>query len=108
MVVSDPEHGDCLVTAPEGAVLRGTIQQVVLRLAMQAGLRVTHDFPRASEVATWRGAFITSTSRLVLPVDRVRFRHAPSVVHAVPLHPKVDRLRELVRDDVRTHSTRVL
>ena len=104
VVTADPEHGDTVVTAPEGAVLRGTIQATVLRLCMQAGLRTAFDFPRLAEAATWRGAFLTSTSRLVLPVARLRVAPGGPVVR-IPLHPKVERLRQLVLDDLRAHST---
>jgi hypothetical protein len=109
VVVADPEHGDCIVTAPEDAVLTGTLQQVALRLAPQVGLRVARAFPRTDEVRMWKGAFLTSTSRLVLPIECVRMgtdAAAPTV--RLPLHPKVDRLRDLVREDLSVHSTVLL
>ena len=58
-----------LETAPDGAVLAGTVRGLVLAQAAAAGLNVRFAAPKLSEAHTWRGAFICSTSRQVMPVD---------------------------------------
>jgi branched-subunit amino acid aminotransferase/4-amino-4-deoxychorismate lyase len=59
-----------LCTAGAG-VLEGTVRRVVLELAAEAGVRVSLTAPRLSDVTRWTGAALTSTSRLLLPVDEV-------------------------------------
>jgi len=60
-------------TAPEGSVLKGTVRGVVQELCQTEGIPLRQEFPLVSEARLWEGAFITSTSRLVLPVATVRF-----------------------------------
>lgn len=62
-----------LVTAPEGTVLSGTVRTVVLETCREIGVHVDLRCPKESEASTWDGAFITSTTRLVLEVDEIRF-----------------------------------
>ena len=58
-------------TASEG-VLEGTIKSIVLDVCHESGIQVDGSLPRLSEASTWDGAFITSTSRLVLPIGRMQ------------------------------------
>jgi len=55
-------------TAGEG-ILEGSIRQMVLEGCAQAGIGVVLSPPNVADVARWEGAFVTSTSRLVLPID---------------------------------------
>jgi hypothetical protein len=69
-------------TAPDGTVLAGTVRNLVLDVCRQEGIPVRMEAPEVtfspgtglgssvSEI-TWSEAFITSTSRLVLPVNQV-------------------------------------
>ena len=61
-----------LRTAKEG-VLLGTMRKLVVDLAQGLGdeLEVEESPPRLSEMQAWEGCFITSTSRLLLPVTKV-------------------------------------
>ena len=59
-------------TAVDG-VLLGTVRALVLETCVAKGIPVSLAPPNLSRIATWRGAFLTSTSRLVLPVDTVMF-----------------------------------
>lgn len=58
----------CLVTAGAG-MLAGTVRGVLLSAAEARGLPVSLAPPPLADAATWQGAFLTSTSRLALPVD---------------------------------------
>ncbi|KAJ1973950.1 hypothetical protein H4R35_003850 [Dimargaris xerosporica] len=66
-----------VVAAPAGTVLLGTIMKLVLQVCHQHNVTVDERCPTVSELEAgeWLGAFITSTSRLVLPIDRVYLRH---------------------------------
>ncbi|EFN53257.1 hypothetical protein CHLNCDRAFT_137177 [Chlorella variabilis] len=55
-------------TAGEG-ILAGTVREVVLAVARREGIPVVLEPPRLADLEAWDGCFITSTSRLLLPVD---------------------------------------
>ncbi|KAJ2782777.1 hypothetical protein GGI15_002797 [Coemansia interrupta] len=57
-----------LVTAPQGSVLLGTVMRLVLRICARDGIGVSED---ARVGCGWSGAFVTSTSRGVLPVGEI-------------------------------------
>jgi len=59
-----------LKTADKG-VLNGTIRSLVLKVANERGVPVELESPDWNSRASWEDAFITSTSRLVLPVDKI-------------------------------------
>ena len=60
-----------LVTAEEG-VLKGTMRAAVLRACAEAGIPVRLEAPRLSRWRHWEALFISSTTRTVLPVDRLQ------------------------------------
>ncbi|OMH86161.1 hypothetical protein AX774_g275 [Zancudomyces culisetae] len=70
-----------LVTAPLDVVLKGTIMDLLLKICQKYGIAVDYRLPLLSELQTgaWSGAFVTSTSRLVLPIYSVKIfdRHEP-------------------------------
>jgi branched-subunit amino acid aminotransferase/4-amino-4-deoxychorismate lyase len=58
-------------TAAGGAVLSGSIRRLALRIAAAQGVGVALRAPQWQERDQWKDAFITSTSRLILPVDEI-------------------------------------
>ena len=62
-----------LVTAEEG-VLLGSVRGLVLSVCECEGVGVELRAPNVSEADTWEGAFISSTSRLLLPIDEMRIQ----------------------------------
>jgi len=56
-----------LVTAGEG-VLEGITRGIVLELAAQASIEIDLEAPRADQLAHWQEAFLTSSTRGVVPV----------------------------------------
>jgi branched-subunit amino acid aminotransferase/4-amino-4-deoxychorismate lyase len=62
--------GGALQTAGEG-VLAGSVRAVVLAAAARLGVPVDLAPPRVADVEAWQGAFVSSTSRLLLFVDEV-------------------------------------
>lgn len=64
----------CLVTAPPGRVLAGSVMGLVRQACAELGIPVAERCPAIGEAASWQAAFITSTSRLVLPVARLDHR----------------------------------
>ncbi|KAJ2500694.1 hypothetical protein GGH96_002550 [Coemansia sp. RSA 1972] len=66
---ADGFRGYELVSAPLDTVLLGTIMKLVLDICQRDGIAVVYE-PMV-ELEQWAGAFVTSTSRLVLPVERI-------------------------------------
>ncbi|KAI9263068.1 aminotransferase [Sporodiniella umbellata] len=58
-----------LVCAGLEHVLLGTIMKMVIRLCEQEGIAILWEFPKLDEATDWEGCFLTSTSRLLLPID---------------------------------------
>ncbi|KAJ2860829.1 hypothetical protein FB639_005577, partial [Coemansia asiatica] len=58
-----------LLSAPLDSVLLGTIMKLVLRICERDCIRVVYDL--SVDFGRWNGAFVSSTSRLVLPVSKV-------------------------------------
>ncbi|CAG8454028.1 14262_t:CDS:2 [Acaulospora morrowiae] len=63
-----------VVTAPSHCVLIGTIMKIVIMICERDEIDFKFWFPNVLDGNQWKGAFITSTSRLVLPVDIMKFR----------------------------------
>ena len=62
----------CLITAPPGSVLAGSILQLAKEAAsQQLGMAVLERAPRLDRLSAYPAAFITSTSRLLLPIHRI-------------------------------------
>lgn len=63
--------GGSLVTPPDHLVIAGVTRDIVIRLARERGYRlIFRPLPRSS-IPLWQEAFITSTSRHVMPVTSV-------------------------------------
>lgn len=107
--------GGAVHTAGDG-VLAGTVRRLLLEVCEREGVPVVLKAPLLSDIASWDGALISSTSRLLLPVDelyvpaegqrsspgdlRRAFGNAPDSLAA--------RLKDLVRGEVEAHSTQIV
>lgn len=116
-VLDGPSQGE----APDGVVytsseniLLGTVRKVVLEVCAKYDIPVMYEAPKLNHLVKeqWCGAFITSTSRLVLPIDEITY---PSAVHLdikasqkFPPCPLVQFIQEKVALEVQEHSTKVL
>ncbi len=66
IISSDDE---VIQTAPFDKVLPGSTAKRLLELTAE----IKFDCPKVQEVSRWRGAFITSASRFVLPIGVIEF-----------------------------------
>ena len=57
-----------LHTAPEGMVLGGTVRKVVLDVCAREGVPVVLEPPKVEDASRFVAAFVSSTSRLLLPL----------------------------------------
>ena len=63
-------EGGALVTAGDG-VLFGTVRRLALEVCAREGVPVEFRAPDVKAAGTWDGALVSSTSRLLLPVDEL-------------------------------------
>lgn len=100
--------GGAVHTANEG-ILEGTVRTLVLEVCRKEGIPVVLHAPALAEVESWDGAFLSSTSRLVLPIDSVEL---PPPIGSSRVWERVDplvqRIESLVARDVAAHSEDVL
>jgi len=61
-----------IFTAPHGSVLPGVTLELILHTCRQLNIKVVEQFPSLDTIHQWEGAFISSTSRGLMPVDIVR------------------------------------
>ena len=97
-------------TAGEG-VLAGTVRGLVLDVCAREGVPVVMEAPSLEGASGWRGAFLTSTSRLLLPVDGLAWDggsggggERATVALGSRADPLVARLEELVKGEVAARS----
>lgn len=73
--------GGVVYTAHEG-VLAGTVRRLLLEVCAEEEVPVSLEPPRVSHIGAWEAAFLTSTSRLLLPIDEVAWPSTTDVPHA--------------------------
>lgn len=96
-----------LQTAGEG-VLEGTVRGLLLSLAAEQGIPVLLTAPLLSEAHSWRGAFLTSTSRLLLPLDELAAAPGAEPLQLPRGDPLVARLAKALEAAVEAHSEMLL
>jgi hypothetical protein len=143
-VLVSPSYGGVkggLNTLQEGKVytagtgiLEGTVRHLVLEVCRKEGISVVLEAPDVRNIDRWEGAFLTSTSRLVLPIDEIQYpdafiKHAeahafiphqhsssgepwtpmeaPDVSKTFLPSPLIARIERLVQDAIPTYSTRL-
>ena len=62
---------DCAPASPPDGVLEGTVRRLLLEVCEREGIAVVLAPPTLADAGTWEGALISSTSRLLLPIDEL-------------------------------------
>jgi branched-subunit amino acid aminotransferase/4-amino-4-deoxychorismate lyase len=101
-------------TAGSG-ILEGTVRRLLLEVCAREGIPVVLSPPKLADAAAWEGALISSTSRLMLPIDELYVPNegAPSTANdlraAFETGPGslAHRLQALVTEEVDAHSTEI-
>jgi thiol oxidase len=100
-----------LHTAGKG-ILEGTVRKMLLEECVKEGFPVCLNAPNIVDMDQWQGVFISSTSRLLLPVSEVVYSDKSSgkilKKSFAPLDPLVTRLEQLVLDRYRQESTTIV
>ncbi|KAJ1906829.1 hypothetical protein IWQ60_011996, partial [Tieghemiomyces parasiticus] len=98
-----------VLTAPPGTVLLGTIMKLVLQVCRESGIHVVERLPTltALKQGQWQGAFITSTSRLVLPIEVVRLPDEGGLEINLALDPITQHIREEVLKHLKASAVEI-
>ena len=92
-------------------MLEGTVRKLLLEECEREGVEVDLSPPSLEEIDEWQGCFISSTSRLLLPVSRVVYTSKDGeqrVRSFEPLDPLVTGLEGMILERYRQESTRVV
>ncbi|CAK4674358.1 unnamed protein product [Aphanomyces euteiches] len=109
-------QGDRVVTAEEG-ILKGTMRDLVIESCAALNIPIDYRSPSLDEIDSWTGAFITSTSRVLMPIQTFVYPNKLSADEngdKTKLEKKweipcsiVGRLHDHMFDTVRSHATKV-
>ncbi|MBE0666161.1 MAG: aminotransferase class IV [Bacteroidales bacterium] len=61
----------CLYTAPDKMVLQGITRKYIIDICRKEGIRVYYEMVEASLISMFTAVFLTGTSPMVLPVERI-------------------------------------
>ena len=118
LVMCDPAHGRLLeglssnffvyinnhIQTAEKEVLQGSVRAAAIQAAARLNIPISLTAPNLNESKQWQGAFLTSTSRLLLPVKKiigltalayadVEFESIPRDIHHLKLAVEEDIVR---------------
>eukprot|EP00299_Pterocystis_sp_00344_P009376 c3926_g1_i2.p1 GENE.c3926_g1_i2~~c3926_g1_i2.p1 ORF type:complete len:238 (+),score=70.09 c3926_g1_i2:251-964(+) len=103
-------HNGSLVTASEN-ILDGTIRKIALSECARTGIRVELSPPNFRDIFQWEGAFISSTSRLMLPINELSWIDTNGKIQSrtfETISPLTRSIDDLVSAAVVTYSTEVV
>jgi branched-subunit amino acid aminotransferase/4-amino-4-deoxychorismate lyase len=87
-----------LQTSPDNLVLSGYARHLIIKQARRLGLSLVLEPPRLDDRGSWKGIFLTSSIRLLIPVHEVVVMREgndamPEIVWSSnTLHPLCDKL----------------
>jgi len=96
--------------APEGTILLGTIMTLVLEACEKLHIPIIREVPTLEQIETWNGCFISSTSRLVLPVNKITFPDHPVIADREYKEQcqQIVAIKDFVQAQLEEHSTEIL
>ncbi|EXX76704.1 hypothetical protein RirG_030670 [Rhizophagus irregularis DAOM 197198w] len=108
-ILYNPDKQEPLVvTAPIHHVLEGTILKIVRMICERDKIDFQYWFPNANDAEQWKGAFITSTSRLVLPIELIKFRNGRPLVKLPPHNNTIEHIKNEVEKEIFHRAYRIL
>jgi len=103
-----------LYTAGGADVLEGTVRRLVIEVCKLHDIPIIYEAPKLGggiDTPIWSGAFLTSTSRLVLPINEIEYTDSTngSILKLVfERNELIDRIEKLVNQAVDSHCTNIL
>jgi len=87
------------------------MQKKAIENCQQNGIKVNFRHPLLSESSSWKGAFLTSASRGVLPIVELRIDEENSISQKRILFkatPLIEKLKDLVVDSFTNEALQIL
>ncbi|CDH55854.1 5-phosphate dependent protein [Lichtheimia corymbifera JMRC:FSU:9682] len=99
-----------VVCAPLEHILLGTVMKIVMKVCEKHQIPIEWTFPQASDARNnkWEGCFITSTSRLLLPIETVYFKDGSPTIHFTERSPTIDLLQSEVQQEIYQRAHKIL
>eukprot|EP01100_Stratorugosa_tubuloviscum_P007901 TRINITY_DN3271_c0_g1_i1.p1 TRINITY_DN3271_c0_g1~~TRINITY_DN3271_c0_g1_i1.p1 ORF type:complete len:287 (-),score=117.96 TRINITY_DN3271_c0_g1_i1:99-959(-) len=102
-----------IATAPIDLVLAGTIQNIVVELCNQKQIPIKYELISLNSVSDWAGAFVTSTTRGLLPLKTIYLYYSddskePDQTYNFEIDPILNQLRQDVFIRFQTDSVQIL
>mmetsp|Transcript_12386 Transcript_12386/g.14220 ORF Transcript_12386/g.14220 Transcript_12386/m.14220 type:complete len:305 (-) Transcript_12386:532-1446(-) len=100
-------------TAGDG-ILKGTVRQVILDVCKENQVPIVFTPPNVATIMNWEAAFISSTSRLLLPLDEIHVLNEDdlqikeSKTFENSKDSLIRKLEELVQRNVLNHSSKII
>ncbi|KAF9574320.1 Sulfhydryl oxidase 1 [Mortierella alpina] len=86
-----------IITAPQGSVLEGTIMRSVISVCKEKSIPVEYSFPNLKNIDEWEGAFLSSMSRLVLPIEKLILPGGH--IKQFESSPRIESIRDRVQEE---------
>jgi len=97
-----------VITAPDDQILPGTIRNIVLSICQKAGTPLELKLPQISDISHWKSVFLTSSSRLILPVEKVICpEEDPPKEYHFSISETTLQLQELLWKELQTRSRKL-
>jgi len=90
-----------IYTSPKGTVLEGVTLDLILKCCDEANIPVKREFPNIEEISSWEGAFVSSSSRLLLQVTQIRMGNKEI---EIPKSPILDMLSLSLIEQMRKNA----
>lgn len=98
----------CVRTADEG-ILEGTVRKMILEVCKREGVPLNFEPPNIHEIDAWDGIFISSTSRLLLPITEITYEvDGEKRKRIFEEDTLVSKLEKLILGEFRGLSTKVI
>jgi len=95
-----------LYTSPKGTVLEGTTLTMILSICSDHGIPVVREFPNTDDWLQWEGAFVSSTTRGLLPINKIRIANGNYELE-LPSCPLLENLSSLLDQEMKKNSVDV-
>ncbi|KAI8137854.1 aminotransferase [Fennellomyces sp. T-0311] len=108
-VKTDDDGKPVVQCAPLEHVLLGTVMKIVMRVCEKHRIPIEWSFPqiRDARANKWQGCFLTSTSRLLLPIEGLYFNDNSAPV-VFPVSEHIEFLRQQVKEEIYQRAYKIL
>jgi len=102
------DNGGTIITASDDQILPGTIRNIVLDICKDKNIPLSLNTPNVKDISNWNAVFLTSSSRLILPIQSLRFpEEDPPIEHSFSTPESVKHLQELLWKNLQKRSTKL-